>query len=107
MGHDAMTVKSRKSRIVRRLALTSIASFVLLCWYIGLWMTVCRARTHNIMSYETAMFVRPVFAPLIGYCNSELPGSTGLSDFWWSINPEGAGETAYQQHDPSPVVHGS
>jgi hypothetical protein len=63
--------------------MTVAAAVLLLSGYVSAWLVMSRARLNPALEQK----VRPVFAPLIGYCNLELPGSGLLIDLGWRINP--------------------
>lgn len=56
---------------------------LLLTWYVATWLTVSKARINPPLAQR----IQPAFAPLILYCDSELPGSGWLRDLWWWVNP--------------------
>jgi hypothetical protein len=53
----------------------------------GAWMLVSRLALDKYISNATAEATRPVFSPLIRYCESDLPGAHALGNVWWHVNP--------------------
>ncbi|MFO1092256.1 MAG: hypothetical protein U0992_02945 [Planctomycetaceae bacterium] len=78
---------TRKRRIVRRILWISLAIVLLPAWYAASWMMISRLALDNYISNSTAEATRPVFKPLLRFCESDLPGAHALSDLWWSVNP--------------------
>jgi len=79
--------RSRKRRVVRAMMLSLLIPLLLLAGYISTWIAVSRAARENFLSQDVILTLRPVFAPLIRFCESESPGGAELNRFWWRINP--------------------
>jgi hypothetical protein len=78
---------TRRRHIVRRVVLAAAVPLLLLCGYIGTWLAVSRAEHDGFISIQTVRTVRPVFAPLLGYSESNRPGARILRELWWLVNP--------------------
>lgn len=66
----------------------ALAVVVLLSgWYVGAWLTVSRAAVHGIILPSTAESTRPLFRPLIAYCESDILGSDLMAAMWRKMNP--------------------
>jgi hypothetical protein len=78
---------TRKRRIARTVLLILALPLLLLTGYVSTWIAVSKAARENLISSSTALALRPVFAPLIRFSDTEYPGGTGLNRLWWGINP--------------------
>jgi hypothetical protein len=78
---------SRKRRIVRTVVLMLALPLLLLTGYVSTWIAVSKSARENFISQNTALTLRPAFAPLIRFCDSESPGGAELNRLWWTINP--------------------
>jgi hypothetical protein len=78
---------TRRRRIVRRVVLTVAVPLLLLCGYVGTWLAVSRAEHDSFISIRTVQAVRPAFAPLVSYSESDRPGAGTLRELWWLVNP--------------------
>lgn len=78
---------SRSRRIVKCAWISAAVLMLLPVWYVSAWLTVSRAEHDGHISITTAQKIRPAFAPLLDYCESELPASGLLRHIWWSVNP--------------------
>jgi hypothetical protein len=83
----SVTISNRR-RIVRR-AVMAVAAFVLLpVGYVALWLAVSAAAGNGLIGEGVARSLRPVFLPLILYCDDmSRPGACRLSELWWRTNP--------------------
>src|SRR5262245_60269751 len=77
----------RRRRIARRAMMALAGCVLLIAWYVGAWLAVSRAEHDGIVSKATAQRIRPVFVPLISYCDQEWPASGLLRGLWWRFNP--------------------
>jgi hypothetical protein len=78
---------TRQRRIVRSLVLVVVAPLLLIAGYISTWLVVSRAARENLIGSNTALNLRPAFAPLIRFCDTEYPGGVALNGLWWRVNP--------------------
>lgn len=70
-----MMSADRKQQAVRRIKLAVIAAIVLLpAAYVMSWLVLSRAVNHGVVSPDVAAWVRPVYRPLILYCDLQRPG---------------------------------
>jgi len=70
--YDADMAEPRKRRIARRVALICAAIVMLPVWYVVSWLIVSRAvHDGHINPYSLERF-RPVFAPLVSYCDFRI-----------------------------------
>lgn len=92
---------TRPRRCVRRTLLALAAIVLLLNAYIGTWIGLSWAYSRHIIGDRSVSAISPVFAPLVGYCKSDLPGARGLSRLWWKAIP-GFGET--DSNDPARIA---
>lgn len=78
---------TRKRRIVKRVLLALGACVLLLASYVASWVCVSHAGLKRYIASATAEKTRPVFAPIIRYSDSDLPGADALCHLWWFVNP--------------------
>jgi hypothetical protein len=78
---------TRRRRIVRRAVMALAVVLLLPVWYVAAWLAVSRAAHDGMIRPATVLTIRPAFAPLITYCESELPAAAWLRGVWWRINP--------------------
>ena len=78
---------SRRRRIVQWTAIAVVSPVMLLAWYVAVWLSVSHAEYDGAISGQTTLRLRPLFVPILTYCESELPGSDRLADLWWRLFP--------------------
>ena len=75
----------RKPRVARRTWLAVIAVVLLPLAYLLTWLVLSRAVNHGVVSPGVAQWIRPVYRPLILYCDLRKPGSVTLTSLWWEF----------------------
>jgi len=78
---------SHRRRILRRILIAAAIPLLLVLGYIGTWLAVSRAEHDGLISIQTVQIVRPAFAPLLSYGESDRPGAGLLRQLWWMVNP--------------------
>jgi len=79
----------RRDRIVWRCTIATAACSVVLAWYVLAWVGAAKTFNARGVSIQTQSHFRVVYSPLIGYCDSNWPGSKWLSNFYYVVNPVG------------------
>jgi len=82
----SMMSAERKRRLVRTAKLAVIAVVLLPVEYVGAWLALSRAVNHGVVNTAVGEAVRPVFKPLILYCDLKKPGSDMLYKLWWRVS---------------------
>jgi hypothetical protein len=78
---------TRKRRIVRR-AVVALAVVVLLSsGYVFAWLIVSRAAHDGYLGPVHVRIARPMFDPLVRFCETDLPAANALCALWWNVNP--------------------
>lgn len=78
---------SRRHLVIRYSLLTVGLIVLLPIWYVLAWLAVSRAAGDGLIGNGTVTLVRPVFLPLIRYCDQPRPFAESLSALWWQTNP--------------------
>jgi len=78
-----MTAPDRKRRIVRTVKLAALAVVLLPVTYVLSWLVLSRAVNQGLVSSDFAQWGRPVYRPLILYCDLQQPGAGTLTNLWW------------------------
>jgi hypothetical protein len=68
----------RRHRNARRFAIAVGICCLMLGWYVLAWVGTARALNSRTISFDREPYLRTVFAPLIGYCDADWPGSVWL-----------------------------
>jgi hypothetical protein len=76
-----------RCRIIRWTVVAVVAPVLLLASYVSAWLCVSRAVHDGHLTVADTNPIRPIFAPLIRYSESELPGAQLLKRLWWKVNP--------------------
>src|SRR5262245_28446366 len=78
---------TRPRRIVRRAVLALVVVVLLPVWYVGGWIAISKLINEGYIGRSVADHGRPLFLPLIRYCESGFPAGRLLGNSYWSLNP--------------------
>ena len=81
-----MISADRKQRILRVIKWTIIAAMCLPMSYVMSWLVLSREVNYGVVDPDLASWVRPVYRPLILYCDLRKPGAETLTDLWWTVS---------------------
>ena len=79
----------RRRSVKARLAIGMAALGACLSSYVATWISLGYAADSGMISRDVAIAVRPLFEPLMQYCESGRPGGLQLAELYWKVNPVG------------------
>ena len=75
----------RGPRITRTLKRSALAIVLLPPAYLLSWLILSRAVNYGLLSSDAAAWVRPIYRPLVIYCDLRQPGAGTLTGWWWKF----------------------
>jgi hypothetical protein len=80
-----------------RVKLAMIAIILAPATYLTSWLALSRAVNTGVVSVGAGEMIRPVYKPLILYCDSKQPGSEMLYRLWWAVGADSSAGARDQQ----------
>ncbi|MFO1093945.1 MAG: hypothetical protein U0992_11625 [Planctomycetaceae bacterium] len=78
---------TRPRRFVRRVVMALAVAVLLPVWYVGAWLSIGWLANEGFISVTTAKMMRPAFAPILVYAESDMLGAEAIAAAYWVVNP--------------------